>query len=598
MVIFPRPCFHYRKLSGGNINSRITPSSYTIFFPFLQYPCFYPLFPNLPEQLRIPELLVVFFRKFYQFAVFSIGKTFSVNMKKILTAAFLVVLLLGLALAGYTWYRFRDRHPGYALDLTLRTPNPARLKAGFGKVDITPTGYDTWHDHNGDARFNPADGDYYNDLNGNGRFDAVWLAGFHQNRPASGTNDPLWARAMVIDDGQHRLALCVLDLISFGNDEVIHARKRLPAGLGIDYLIVASTHVHASPDMMGMYGPDEFTRGTDPQYFEQVYQGIVASVSEAVDHLTPCYLRLGIAPDQALPMVGDTRDPQVFDGAMKLMQVMSLADSSTLGTLMNWGNHPETLWAENTLLTSDFPHYFRHYLEDGIVYQDTLREPGLGGTAIFLNGALGGLMTTHPSVPITHPYSGEVLLDATVAKIDAQGMALAKIALEVLRGPEVVEVGETRLSLRAKTIALRLDNPLFRLAAWTGIFDRGFMAWGKIRSEVAAWSLGPASFVHIPGELYPEILHGGIEAPEGADFAIPPVEVPPIAEKMPGSFRFFSGMANDMIGYIVPKSQWDELPPFTYGRQERPYGEINSLGPETAPTLHQAVMEILTELNP
>jgi hypothetical protein len=66
---------------------------------------------------------------------------------------------------------------------------------------------------------------------------------------------------------------------------------------------------------------------------------------------------------------------------------------------------------------------------------------------------------------------------------------------------------------------------------------------------------------------------------------------------MSGQFRFFNGMSNDMIGYIVPKSQWDEKAPFTYGRESRPYGEINSLGPETAPVLHKLVLELLEDLH-
>jgi hypothetical protein len=115
-----------------------------------------------------------------------------------------------------------------------------------------------------------------------------------------------------------------------------------------------------------------------------------------------------------------------------------------------------------------------------------------------------------------------------------------------------------------------MDNQLFHLAAYLGIFDRGFTKWKHIRSEVSAWKLGPATFVHVPGELYPEILHGGIESPVGGDFGIDPVEVPTIQSQIPGQFKFFAGMSNDMIGYIIPKSQWDEKAPFTYSNQKRP----------------------------
>jgi hypothetical protein len=55
--------------------------------------------------------------------------------------------------------------------------------------------------------YNEADGDTYTDKNGNGQFDAVWLAGFQNNRPASGVHDDLWARTMILDDGSTRIAL-------------------------------------------------------------------------------------------------------------------------------------------------------------------------------------------------------------------------------------------------------------------------------------------------------------------------------------------------------------------------------------------------------
>ena len=56
------------------------------------------------------------------------------------------------------------------------------------------------------------------------------------------------------------------------------------------------------------------------------------------------------------------------------------------------------------------------------------------------------------------------------------------------------------------------------------------------------------------------------------------------------------GLAHDEIGYVLPKSQWDAEPPFTYDYQDASYGEIMSLGPNTAPQLSQAVYKVLREL--
>ena len=205
-------------------------------------------------------------------------------------------------------------------------------------------------------------------------------------------------------------------------------------------------------------------------------------------------------------------------------------------------------------------------------------------------------MTTHPDQVIKDPYTGIIYQEQTPEKLLAQGKALAKVTLETLNDSSLKVYSSLDLGIRARSISLAMDNSLFQLAAFVGIFDRGFVGWKKIRSEISAWKLGPATFVHVPGELYPEILHGGIESPNGADFKIDPVEVPALKEKIPGQYIFFSGMSNDMIGYIVPKSQWDVNPPFSYDYQDRPYGEINSLGPETAPKIHGEVLSILKDL--
>jgi len=115
-----------------------------------------------------------------------------------------------------------------------------------------------------------------------------------------------------------------------------------------------------------------------------------------------------------------------------------------------------------------------------------------------------------------------------------------------------------------------------------------------MRTELAAFQIGPISFATVPGEIYPEIVNGGVEAPAEGDFGIQAIETPPIREMMPGEFKFIVGLANDEIGYIIPKSHWDVEAPFAFGREKAPYGEENSLGSETAPMLHAALKEMLT----
>jgi len=94
----------------------------------------------------------------------------------------------------------------------------------------------------------------------------------------------------------------------------------------------------------------------------------------------------------------------------------------------------------------------------------------------------------------------------------------------------------------------------------------------------------------IPGEVYPELVLGKVADPAdpAADFPDAPIE-PSLYAQLPGKHRMLIGLACDEIGYIIPKRQWDEKPPFTYGQKKAPYGEINSLGPDTAPNIVRGV---------
>ncbi len=518
------------------------------------------------------------------------------RLKKVFLWFITIVLFLAISLFLYGYFQLKDRHPDYHVDLSIKSGTPGDLKLGFSAQSITPEIIDTWTDVNGDAQYKEEDGDTYQDNNNNGQFDAYWIAGFSHKRAANGINDKLWARTMVIDDGATRIAIVAIDAIGFGNDDVIAAKKLIPKESGITYSIITSSHTHESPDLLGLWGESNFKSGINPDYMELVRTQIAKSVAEAVKNLRPAKLKVAQDLSGALPMLGDTRQPEVYDEGLRLIQAVDLEADTTLGTLLSWANHPETVWSDNLLITSDFPHYFRDGIENGVYDGDSLVAKGLGGIAVYVNGAIGGLMTTHPSTPIHHPFTEEELLEPTFAKVEAQGKELALLSLAALDSSQHW-IAQSSIALEAKSIALPLDNPLFRLAAFLGVLDRGMVGWMKMRSEVAAWTMGPISFIHMPGEIYPEIINGGVEAPEGQDFSIQPQEIPPLREVMPGDFKFVVGLSNDMIGYIVPKSQWDKAAPFTYGDEDGPYGEINSVGPETAPILHREVMNLLSRLD-
>jgi hypothetical protein len=507
----------------------------------------------------------------------------------------LVILLILLAMI---WIRsnLKDRNPGYLADLKIINGESSVLNAGFAAFPITPEVPDRWADTNGDAKYNLKDGDTFTDGNGNGVFDPVWIAGFGNRRAANGIHDDLWSRAMVIDDGKTRLAVVVLDAIGFMNDDVIDVRNRIPGDAEVTITIIASTHTHEGPDLIGLWGKSPFKSGVNKDYMEYVKSQAVKSIVAAINTMRPVRLEVSEDLTGAIPLVMDTRKPEIFDSVLRLIRVIDKEDSNTLGSLIAWANHPETLWGKNLLITSDFPHYVRQGVEKGVFNGDSLVKPGIGGTALYVNGAIGGLMTTHPNLAVKDPFTGQEFSEPAFDKAEAQGKKLALLALNAMENP-VEKIDSAGISLLMRTVTLPIDNKLFKLGMLLGLFDRGTCGWMKMRSELSVFKIGPVSFVAIPGEVYPEIINGGIEAPGGGDFPVEPFEVPSVRTMMPGKYKFIIGLANDEIGYIIPHSQWDVKAPYTYGNSDSPYGEENSLGPETAPILHENIKEMLGELN-
>lgn len=479
----------------------------------------------------------------------------------------------------------KDRYPDYRADMKIVNRDSSELKAGFAAMKITPEVPDRWTDVDNNAEYDPEDGDVFIDGNGNGKFDPVWIAGFGNKRAANGIHDELWARTIVFDDGSTRIAIVALDVIGFMNDDVIDVRKRLKSEAGVTYTIITSTHSHEGPDLLGLWGKTPFKSGINKKYLDFVKNQIVKSIENAVADIRPVRLEVSEDLTGAISMVKDTRDPQVFDSGLRLIRAVDKVSGSTLGSLIVWGNHPETLWGKNLMITSDFPHYVR----EGV-------EKGIGGIAVYISGAVGGLMTTHPSVAVKDPESDMEFMEPSFEKAAAQGKQIALLALKTMETPgEIIE--KAGISLIARSITLPIENNMFRLASAIGIINRGTNGWMKTRTELAVFNIGPVSFATLPGEVYPEILNGMIEAPDGRDFNIEPVEVPSVRDMMKGKYKFVVGLANDEIGYIIPKSQWDVEAPFTYNRKDSPYGEENSMGSETAPLLHKNLREMLQELN-
>jgi hypothetical protein len=262
--------------------------------------------------------------------------------------------------------------------------------------------------------------------------------------------------------------------------------------------------------------------------------------------------------------------------------VLSAKDrrNRTIGTLINWANHPEALGSANTQISADYPAAYYRVME-------TLR----GGVAVFMNGAVGG-MQSPLGAQIIDPTTRQPAVKNSFRFAETIGERLADLAHDALNNAKPIKIN--RIEFTEKRVLIPVVNDGFRQAAAANLYSgrKAFRPDGSSETVVGYLRLAHGKDLKleaatIPGELYPELSVGGVEKYAGADFPAAPVE-PPIKQQMHAPYRMLFGLANDEIGYIIPKSEWDNQAPWLQDAPKRWYGEVNSIGPEAAPIVAAA----------
>lgn len=373
----------------------------------------------------------------------------------------------------------------------------------------------------------------------------VFLAGFGQNRRAGSVHDDLYARALAVSDGQTTLVLCALDLIGFFRKDVyeVAAKVNRPDV----NLLIASTHTHHGPDTMGLWGPDDKTRGVDELWMAEVKEKIAAVILSALNDMRPA-AAMKAASVHVPGLAKNARNPEIVDDELTAFQFLN-ADNRPLITGLNFPCHPEVLWEHNPHITADYPGYLRAEVE---------RQTG--APCIFFSGALGGMMT--PDVK-----------DHSFEEAEFIGRRLAEEGLKAL---EAAGSGQTTtVSLRRKEIRVKLTNLLFKLAMRRKLFPDVRDEKGCIHTEVNLVKLGGLWLAAVPGELLPRLglaLKADLRLAGAATAGV-------------------LGLANDELGYILPKEDFRyPLNPLKPGRH---YEETMSVGKEIGPAVVGAVRELL-----
>ncbi|MCB9701299.1 MAG: hypothetical protein H6711_05365 [Myxococcales bacterium] len=512
----------------------------------------------------------------------------------------------------------------------------APLEAGAAVVSILPHCWESWIDQNENSVFEstkdvlldcgcdrlcPGDPGYVapDEGEGDGELQPIWLAGFGNGRPAAGIRDAKtglvgdgdgwWARALVLRQGNTTAAIVSIDTIGLFNDDVVLVREELEKrGVEIDHLIVQAIHNHEGPDTMGLWGA-QFLKGTGyiEAYGEQVRMAMADAIEGAmlkdlrpVAHITVGEVDISTYHENGVAnVISDHRDPWVVDEFLSAARLVD-GEGGTIASLISYGCHPETLADDNLLITADFVHALRRTVEEGSIWNSAPTKEGFGGPAIYLNAAVGGMMTTL-GVEVHNP-DGDSYKSATFEKADSIGQLLGEMAIDAIENGEVID--DARLSFANVEFYPEVLNTTFQLLFDTGVLKRTTYPPNegstkmRIKTEMSVLNLGPIQMLTVPGELLPELAVGGydgsrINAP-GVPLIDPNNTNPPkvdqapagpyIKDRMGGTYRWIIGLGNDELGYIIPDYDYvlaDSMPYVNEAEGDH-YEETNSLGPHIA----------------
>jgi len=411
------------------------------------------------------------------------------------------------------------------------------------------------------------------------KYRPVYLAGFGHNRRATMVHDDLYVRCLAIQPARNPLVICGVDSIGLFWDDVERIRKAVNANLVVPAdVIVASLHDHQAPDTMGLWGSSATSTGLNEDYNNYIVDETAQAAIEAALHMKPANISLAKThPPELDTFIADNRPPDVHDSELVLMSV-NLKNGKPIATLVNWANHPETLGSKNTKITADYPAALYRRLEEQ-----------RGGMAVFINGAVGGMQS-----PLGAKFDG--IEDNSFEKADHIGKRVAEIAASALEQAKPVRI--TSYEFSEKMVKIPVTNQGFEEADRADIYHgRKSIVDGETSTPVGVVRLLDGSdpmleIALIPGELYPELSVGGIQKYAGADFPDAPAE-PAIKNMMKAPYRMLFGLADDEIGYIIPKSEWDNQEPWLQNAPKRWYGEENSVGPDCAPIITRTIQELL-----
>jgi hypothetical protein len=374
----------------------------------------------------------------------------------------------------------------------------------------------------------------------------VRIAGHgHWRKHSKGVLDDVCGRVLYLDSGREAVVLVSLDFIGLMLPRVERIRQRVTRKHP-ETIIVASTHNHAGPDTLGLWGSAvmgmiPLKSGTDPEYMKWMERRVARAILKAVATARPARLFVGrfLAP---AGLAKNMREPGDVPREVTLLRAAG-RDGYTIGTVVNYANHAEALQDKNRWLSADFP---------GVLCREV--DLALGGVTLFFSAPAGGMLE-----PNNDPDDPE---EERLAFRERLGGAIAEgTILQAIGGMQ--EIIRPTLHLRNQRFELPIQaEGLVKLAMNLNLLEPRPLKDDCLIAEAAYVDLGVLEMVTVPGEPTPEVGRA-------------------IARELAAPYHMILTLGMDELAYIISKRQWDD-PRFEYER-------TMSLGPDTVERVLAAI---------
>lgn len=208
------------------------------------------------------------------------------------------------------------------------------------------------------------------------------LGGYPERPAAVGVTGDLWARAIVLSQGEATIAVVALDLLGVDRELTGHIRDEVAVRTGIPpaAVMVVGTHTHSSPAWVPRLLSDDTDDDASRAYRRQVEAGASQVVVDAMENRSEVSLWSGRASTGRSVAANRTTPDGPVDPTVTVVTARTARGPQAM--LVHYPCHPTVSGDRRITISPDFPEATLAVLRERTWYE-----------GVFVNGAAGDIST-------------------------------------------------------------------------------------------------------------------------------------------------------------------------------------------------------------